>query len=81
MPGEMCTKTARLLSERDIHEDLHRDINEDDDTSGDSGSDGGSEKDMGGDTESDLSENSRLLRVNRDDLELAKWRKLAGIDQ
>jgi len=79
--GTLCEKTSRLLSERELLENSPENLEEESDSL-ESGSDsddpeGGSDS---GDNSGGLTEGNPHRSVNRDDIALLKWRRLAGIE-
>jgi hypothetical protein len=73
IPGSLCEKTSRLLSERSLAHPEPESISEDSE-------EGGSPESMGSDTETGPQESHRFRSVNRDDITLIEWRRLAGIE-
>lgn len=87
--GTLCEKTSRLLSEREVLENSPENLEEESDSlDGDSDSnpdDSGGDSDSGGGSDSGgnsggLTEGNQPRSVNRDDIALLKWRRLAGIE-
>ena len=92
IPGVQCEKTSRLLSERSLKHHVSENLDEDSEGGGDGG--GGGDSDSGG-SDSDggdvgvgegavrhvsESESRRSKIINRDDVKLLEWRRLAGIE-
>ncbi|NDC37236.1 MAG: hypothetical protein EBZ48_04195 [Proteobacteria bacterium] len=71
--GSKCDRTAKLLEQRSIAASQIDEDSEDSDSMG-SDTDGGSESNG-----SEPLDESRVRRFNRDDVALAEWRRLAGI--
>lgn len=90
IPGVQCEKTSRLLSERSLKYHVSENLDEDSEGGGDSDS-GDVDNDGDGDVESgdvaegavrhvSESESRRSKIINRDDVKLLEWRRLAGIE-
>lgn len=92
IPGVQCEKTSRLLSERSLKYHVSENLDEDsegdgggDSDSGGEGSDGDGDS-VGGDVGEGAvrhvseSESRRSKIINRDDVKLLEWRRLAGIE-
>lgn len=91
IPGVQCEKTSRLLSERSLKHHVSENLDEDSEGGGDGGdsdSDGGASggDSVGGDVGEGAvrhvseSESRRSKIINRDDVKLLEWRRLAGIE-
>jgi hypothetical protein len=88
IPGVQCEKTSRLLSERSLKHHVSENLDEDSEGGGDGGGDsdsGGSDSEGGDVGEGAVrhvseSESRRSKIINRDDVKLLEWRRLAGIE-